>query len=251
MQQKPHRARAPSLWWRRLLRLAAVIVLVWVGASLVLVSALRFLDPPTSAFMLAWRWSLPADAAVRSPDWQWRDLDAIAPEMALAVIAAEDQRFADHHGFDFDAIGDALAQADRGSRLRGASTLSQQVAKNLFLWSGRSWLRKALEAWFTGLIELTWPKRRILEVYLNIAEFGPGVYGVEAASRRWLGLPAARLDADQAARLAAVLPNPKVRRADAPSPQVQQRARWIRRQMDQLGGIAWLERIGVRAQPRP
>jgi monofunctional biosynthetic peptidoglycan transglycosylase len=226
------------------------LVLAWVAASVLVVGTLRVVDPPTSAFMLAWRWAQPADAAVRVPDWQWRELDAIAPEMALAVIAAEDQRFPDHHGFDFEAISDALARADRGGRLRGASTLSQQVAKNLFLWSGRSWLRKGLEAWFTALIELTWPKRRILEVHLNIAEFGPGVYGVEAASRRWFGRPAARLDAAQAARLAAVLPNPKVYRVDAPTPRIQQRERWIRRQMDQLGGIAWLERIGMRPRSR-
>jgi monofunctional biosynthetic peptidoglycan transglycosylase len=227
-------------------RLTLGIALAWIAASTLVVGMLRVVDPPTSAFMLAWRWSQPADAAVRSPDWQWRDLDAIAPEMALAVIAAEDQRFADHHGFDLDAISDALADAERGGRLRGASTLSQQVAKNLFLWPGRSWVRKGLEAWFTALIELTWPKRRILEVHLNIAEFGPGVYGVEAASRRWFGRPAARLDAAQAARLAAVLPNPKVHRVDAPGPWVQQRERWIRRQMVQLGGVAWLERIDVR-----
>jgi monofunctional biosynthetic peptidoglycan transglycosylase len=232
-------------------RLTALAGLAWIATTGLVVAALRVVDPPTSAFMLAWRCSQPADAASRRPDWHWRDLEAIAPEMALAVIAAEDQRFAEHHGFDLDAIGDALAQADRGGRLRGASTLSQQVAKNLFLWPGRSWVRKGLEAWFTALIELAWPKRRILEVHLNIAEYGPGIYGVEAAARHWFGRPAARLDAGQAARLAAVLPNPRVYRVNAPTPRVQQRARWIRRQMDQLGGVAWLERIDARAQPGP
>jgi monofunctional biosynthetic peptidoglycan transglycosylase len=169
------------------------------------------------------------------------DLPEISRFAALAVVAAEDQRFPLHHGFDFAEIGEALEERGNG-RLRGASTISQQVAKNLFLWQGRSFVRKGLEAWLTLWIELLWPKRRILEVYLNLAELGPGVFGVEAASRRTFGKPAARLEAEEAALLAAVLPNPVRYRADAPSSYVRHRAARIRREMDRLGP-AYLERV--------
>lgn len=171
-------------------------------------------------------------------DVRWRDLDAIAPVLAMSVIAAEDQRFASHSGFDFAAIRSAVAEAD--GRPRGASTLSQQVAKNVFLWNGRSWLRKGLEAWYTVLVELIWPKRRILEVYLNVAEFGEDIYGAEAAAQRLFGKPASALTAAEAARLAAVLPSPRRWSARSPGPYVQRRSAWIQRQVRQLGGEAYL-----------
>lgn len=230
-------------WWRRALRVALLAGLAFVLGSVLLVGALRFIAPPGSAFMAA-RWleaRRDGDADLRI-DQRWTPLARIAPDLALAVVAAEDQKFPSHHGFDLDAIGSALAERDAGGRVRGASTISQQVAKNLFLWSGRSWLRKGLEAWFTALIELLWPKSRILEVYLNVAEFGDGIYGAEAAAQRHFGRPAAALRRAEAARLAAVLPNPRRLQAARPSRYVLTRQRWIERQMAQLGP-AWLEDV--------
>jgi monofunctional biosynthetic peptidoglycan transglycosylase len=205
-----------------------------VLCALLLLSALpvlvlRWMAPPTSAFMLAHA------LAGGDVDYRWRSLEAIAPALPLALVAAEDQRFPHHHGFDVQAIRKAVAEHAEGGDLRGASTISQQVAKNLFLWSGRSFVRKGLEAYYTGLIELAWPKRRILEVYANIAEFGPGVYGAEAAARRYFGTGAEALAPAQAALLAAVLPNPLQLRADAPSGYVRRRQQWILRQASQLG----------------
>src|SRR5690606_3150412 len=158
-------------------------------------------------------------------------------------IASEDQRFAQHHGFDLEAIRDAAERNARGGRLRGASTISQQTAKNLFLWGGRSWVRKGLEAWYTLLIEALWPKQRILEVYVNIAEFGDGVYGAQAASQRFFGKDASALTAAEAARLAAVLPSPRRYSAANPGPYVQRRTGQIQRQMRQIGGSGYLERL--------
>ena len=175
--------------------------------------------------------------------YRWTDWDQIAPYAALAVIAAEDQQFLDHHGFDVEAIRVALGDVGRGERLRGASTISQQTVKNLFLWPGRSVVRKALEAWLTVLIELSWSKRRILEVYLNVAEFGVGVFGITAASERFFGKRPADLGADEAARLAAVLPNPAVLHVERPSTYVQARQSWIRAQMAQLGGVALIKTL--------
>jgi monofunctional biosynthetic peptidoglycan transglycosylase len=166
----------------------------------------------------------------------------VSPYVPLAMVAGEDQKFPFHHGFDVDAIQDAIDAADDGKRLRGASTISQQTAKNLFLWNGRSFVRKGLEAYFTVLIELTWPKQRILEVYMNIAELGDGIYGVGAASDAYFGAPPSRLSAGQAARLAAVLPSPRRFRVDRPSAYVQRRASWIQQQMGQLGGPGYLQR---------
>ncbi|NBU26537.1 MAG: monofunctional biosynthetic peptidoglycan transglycosylase, partial [Gammaproteobacteria bacterium] len=173
---------------------------------------LRWVPPPTTAFMLADRAGamLEGDFAYRNR-YDWVPLEDISPQAALAVIASEDQRFPFHAGFDFESIRKAVRYneraAARGRPLRGASTLTQQVAKNLFLWSGRSWPRKALEAGITLLIEGLWPKERILEVYLNVAEFGRGTYGVQAAAQRFFRKDAKRLTRREAATLAAVLPN--------------------------------------------
>jgi monofunctional biosynthetic peptidoglycan transglycosylase len=177
-------------------------------------------------------------------DYDWVGWDSISRHAKLAVLAAEDQRFASHAGFDVKEIRDAVAERRAGARARGASTITQQVAKNLFLWPAPSFVRKGLEAWLTLWIEALWPKRRILEVYLNVAQMGPCTFGVEAAARRWFGSSAARLSADQAALLAAVLPNPARRRVEAPSPAVRARAARIRREMGRLGGgaVAALDR---------
>ncbi len=227
---------------RRLLRLALWSVLAMAGLSVLMVAVLRFVDPWTSGVMLQERvrsW-FDEDARPFVLRHEWRDHQAISPQLALAVVASEDQRFPAHRGFDFRQIKAALDAADRGGRMRGASTISQQVAKNLFLWNGRSWVRKGAEAWFTLLIEALWPKQRILEVYLNIAEFGPGIHGAEAAAQAFFGEPAARLSRPEAARLAAVLPNPKRMNAGRPSAYVLRRQGEIERQMAALGGTAWL-----------
>ena len=210
MQRKRQRAVAPASPWRRLLRWLLRGALAFVLLSLLAILALRFLDPPTSAFMLArgiaaWR----AGEAGYALQHHWVPLADISPALPIALVAAEDQKFPHHHGFDLESIGKVLDARAGDAPLRGASTISQQVAKNLFLWSGRSWVRKGLEAWFTVLIELLWPKQRILEVYANLAEFGDGVYGAEAAARHYYGTSAAQVSAEQAARLAVLLPNPR------------------------------------------
>jgi monofunctional biosynthetic peptidoglycan transglycosylase len=174
---------------------------------------------------------------------RWVDWPQISPHLKVAVIASEDQKFPEHHGFDLESINDALEERERGRRVRGASTISQQVAKNLFLWPGQSWVRKGFEAYFTVLIETLWPKRRILEVYLNIAEFGTGVFGVGAASEVYFHKRAARLSAPDAALLAAVLPNPKRLRVAAPSRYVRSRQDWILGQMRGIGGVGLLSQI--------
>lgn len=210
----------------RLARGAALALALLVLGSVAAVALLRFVPVPVTAFMLQ------DDERPRQHDWvPWEEISRHA---AVAVIAAEDQKFLEHDGFDFEAIDKALTDARRGRRLRGASTISQQVAKNLFLWPGQSWPRKGLEAWFTLCIETLWPKQRILEVYLNSAEFGRGVWGVEAASRRYFRKPAAKLNRPEAALLAAVLPNPRRFRVANPSAYVRQRQDWILWQMSRL-----------------
>lgn len=214
------------------------------GVPVLQVLVLRFVDPPLSMFMAirqveAWTGG-EGDFRLQH---EWRDLDRIAPSLPVSVIAAEDQNFAHHRGFDLEAIEQARAHNARGGRTRGASTISQQTAKNLFLWSGRSWVRKGMEAWYTLLIEVLWPKTRILEVYVNVAEFGDGVYGAQAAARHHFGKDAAQLSAGESARLAAVLPSPRRYSASRPGPYVQRRAQWIQRNARQIGGQAYLEAL--------
>jgi monofunctional biosynthetic peptidoglycan transglycosylase len=223
----------------RVLSVLLLAVAAWMAVTVLAVVAMRWIDPPTTAFMLRDRIGGLFDVDYRFRH-EWRDWAEISRNAPLAVVAAEDQRFPLHYGFDFKQIDKALADRERGRRVRGASTISQQVAKNLFLWPGQSWLRKGLEAGITVLIELAWPKQRILEVYLNVAEFGRGTWGVQAASRRYFGKDASRLSRAEAARLAAVLPSPKRYRADAPGPYVRRRQAWIERQMAALGGPAYL-----------
>ena len=214
--------------------------------SVVLTASLRWFNPPTSAFMLAARLVALANGDQDFViDQRWIPLAAQSPWAGVAVIAAEDQKFPRHRGFDFDAMHSALDAHQRGAGLRGASTLSQQLAKNLYLWSGRSWLRKGLEAWLTVLLESTLAKRRILELYLNVVEFGPGVYGVEAASRRYFGHGADAVTAEEAAALAAVLPSPSNYSVTAPSAYLRARQRWILAQMRALGGVAVVRGLGA------
>src|SRR5580693_569884 len=229
---------------RRLIRGALWLALAGVVLSVLSVLIFRWINPPYSAFMAesqigAWANHDHGYLYRRT----WVDLARISPNLPLAVVASEDQKFPEHWGFDVEAIEKAYQLNQHSHRVRGASTISQQVAKNLYLWSGRSYFRKGLEAYFTLLIEGLWPKRRILEVYLNIAEFGNGTYGAEAAAQRFFHLPAARLSRSDAATLAAVLPNPEHYSAAAPSRYVLQRRDWILGQMQALGGPEMLGEI--------
>jgi monofunctional biosynthetic peptidoglycan transglycosylase len=223
-------------------------LLALVGMWLAGIILFAFLPVPFSAVMVerqvsAW---LSGDFSyVAHSDWV--SMEAISLNMVLAVMAAEDQKFLDHWGFDVAAIEKAIRNNERHpTRIRGASTLSQQTAKNLFLWDGRSWVRKGLEVGLTAGIELVWTKRRILTVYLNIVEFGDGIFGVEAAAQRFFNKPAKRLTASEAALLAAVLPNPHRFKVNAPSRYVIQRQQWIMRQMRQLGGAEFLKENGLK-----
>ncbi len=241
--------------WRAWLWKLPLLLLV---VSVVQVLLLRFINPPFSMFMAARQLEA---VATGEPGYRiayhWRDLGRISPHLPVALVAAEDQNFARHRGFDFEAIDKAQQHNERMAlraeqqgkpvrRLRGASTISQQTAKNLFLWQGSGptrWLRKGLEVWYTALVELLWPKSRILEVYANVAEFGDGVYGAQAAARTFFGKDASRLSTAEAARLAAVLPSPRRYSAARPGPYVQRRTDAIQRQMRQIGGSGYLRTL--------
>ncbi len=229
---------------RRWLRWMLILPTLFLLTTVLQVLVLRFVDPPLTTFMVARQveaWGGGDDGYALAYDW--RDADEISAHLPLALIAAEDQRFPEHDGFDFEAIEKARKHNARGGKVRGASTISQQLAKNLFLWKGRSWVRKGLEAWYTLLLEALWPKRRIIEVYANVVEFGDGVYGAQAAARRYFRKDAAALAPAEAARLAAVLPNPRRYSAAKPGPYVQRRTRSIQRQMKALGGTGFLEQL--------
>ncbi|MET0291755.1 MAG: monofunctional biosynthetic peptidoglycan transglycosylase [Steroidobacteraceae bacterium] len=229
--------------WLRLVRWIVALLAAFLLLSAGAVLALRFVNPATTAFIIEARvaaWNEPQPFDLR---YRWRDLRQISPNAALAVVASEDQLFPYHSGFDLKSIRKAIQSNDAGGRVRGASTISQQVAKNLFLWPSRGWLRKGLEAWFTLLLEWIWPKQRILEVYLNVAEFGRGIYGVEAASQTYFRKPSAQLSAHEAALLAAVLPSPRRYSVTNPGPYVAGRRNEIVKQMHALGGRNWLRGI--------
>lgn len=212
------RRSLPGRLGRWLLR-TAVRGIVWGGVLAgIWVAAYGVVNPPGGLYMLAERQRL------GGIEHAWAGLDEISPWLVRSVVAAEDARFCDHGGFDFPAIAAAMRANRAGGPVHGASTLTQQVAKNVFLWHGRSWLRKGLEAGFTVLIEALWSKARIVEVYLNTAEFGTGLFGATAAARGHFGVPAGRLTADQAARLAVVLPNPASRDPKALGPRLSRRA---------------------------
>lgn len=205
---RPKRRRRPLLTL-----LVVLCLLPFIGVALH-----RFVPPPPT--LLMWQQAIKGQGM----DYRWRSLNDISPNLVYSAIAAEDARFCSHRGFDMAAIRQALEANERGGRVRGGSTISQQTAKNVFLWPGRDWVRKGLEAGYTVLIETGWSKRRILEVYLNVAEFAPGVYGAEAAARHWFGKSARDLTASEAARLAAILPSPRRYNAGQPGPYVRRRA---------------------------
>lgn len=199
--------------------LALLLVLVIGPVTTVIVY--RFVPPPATPLMVI--------RLVEGRGWNhhWRSIDEVSPALPRALIAAEDARFCDHHGFDFNALQKAYANNEKGRKIRGGSTISQQTAKNVFLWPGRSYFRKGLEAYFTVLIETVWGKKRIMEVYLNSIEYGPGVYGAEAASRTYFKVGADRLTPQQSARLAAILPSPLKWKAVNPGRYVKKRSRRI------------------------
>jgi monofunctional biosynthetic peptidoglycan transglycosylase len=203
--------------WRRILGWAARGILGVTAFYLILILLFSFLPPPGNIYQWQESWRLGGIQRT------WVNIDDIAPEMARSAVAAEDANFCLHWGFDMAAIRDAI---DGGSG-RGASTISQQVVKNVFLWQNRSWVRKAMEAALTPVVELVWSKQRILEMYLNQAEFAEGVFGVQAAAQHYWGIDARDLSATQAARLAAVLPNPKEYNAGQPGSYVKNRARQV------------------------
>ncbi len=234
------RHRFFSRWLWRIAFIVSALALL----SIFQVLAFAFIDPPSSAFIQRERLENWISGEFSRPvNYQWADYSKISRYLPLALIAAEDQRFLQHNGFDFAAIEKALQHNAKTSKVRGGSTISQQLAKNLFLWSQRSWLRKGLEGWYTTWIELLWSKQRIIEVYANLAEFGEGVYGAEAAAQKFFARSASALTPAQAARLAAVLPSPKRYNAGNPGPHVQRRVNWIQRQMRQLGGVTYLEKL--------
>ncbi len=217
----------------------------WVGAVVALivamtagpVLALRFVAPPTTAFIQRNEANIRAQGKEPHIAQIWVPSAAISSNLKRAVIASEDQKFLTHWGFDADAIGDAVEDSLEGKLGRGASTITQQTAKNLFLWSGRSFFRKGLEVYFTILLEAFLSKKRILEIYLNIAEFGPNTYGAEAASRRYFDKPASQLSLQEAATMAAVLPAPRLRSIAQPNPRTISRASWIQSQVLLQGAV--------------
>lgn len=217
---------------RRLLRswlMRAVLIVLLVPAAILF--AYRSINPPITPLMLIRL----AQGEGLTKDWQ--PLDHISPHLPRAVVAAEDNLFCDHFGFDVEALTRQIRKWREGGRPRGASTITMQTAKNILLWPGRDPVRKVAEAWLTPQIEFLWSKQRILEVYLNVAEFGPGIYGAEAAARAFFGTSASALSQTQAALLAAVLPNPREWSAAKPGPYVRQRARSIQRRVGQLGPL--------------
>ena len=219
------------LFIRFLLHRSALILAGLVTFSILQVSIIRFLNPPATPLML-YRW-----LCGEQLDFRWRSLSEISPFLQRAVIAAEDQRFLTHHGFDWKQIGVALEEYQNGERIRGASTITMQVARNIFLWQGYSWLRKGLEVYYTALIELLWPKWRIMEVYLNIVELGPQIFGAEAAARRYFGHSAASLPEPKAALLAAILPNPHRWSPKHPTQYIRERQSTILREMKKFEPI--------------
>ena len=220
------RASAAGRGVRRVLLLGLLMVLL-VPPALLLIY--RFLPVPLTPLMVI---RLVEGEGLHKA---WVPLDAIAPAVPQAVVAAEDNRFCEHAGFDWRELGGQIDALLAGGRARGASTITMQTAKNLFLWPGRGFVRKALEAWLTPQVELLWPKRRIVEVYLNVAEFGPGIYGAEAAARAYFDKSASDLSAREAALLAAVLPSPRNWSPARPTEYLERRARTIRTRIDQLG----------------
>ena len=229
--------------FRKVARKFSIILLILLSLSVLWVLALRWVNPPASALMVEQQIKALLNGQEYNSQRPWTPWAQLPDNLKMAVIAAEDQQFAEHYGFDLPAIRAALSYNSSNQRIRGASTISQQVAKNTFLWSSRSWIRKAFEAWFTLWVEVFWSKERILEVYLNSAEWGPGVFGAEAAARYHFNTSATTLSNQQAYLLAAILPSPLKRSASQPSAATARQAQWIARQVRQLGAGHYLKQL--------
>jgi monofunctional biosynthetic peptidoglycan transglycosylase len=220
-----------------LLKLLLFIVII----SIAWVTLYKYLNPPITPLMLIRFFE--EESGQRLIKTDWKNYDDISNYMKLAVIASEDQKFPFHNGFDIQSIEDAIDEKLDGERLRGASTISQQTAKNVFLWPSRSWIRKGMEAYFTVLIEKIWGKRRILEVYLNVIETGNGIYGVDEAGEVYFGRSAKNLDIVDSALIAAILPDPRVMSPKNPSEYILKKEKWIIEQIGNLGGTSFLKNI--------
>lgn len=222
-------------WLKRI----ALLITGLCFCFLLLLISLRWINPPFTAFTLQENWEELGVESYNLKDY-WIPYQEIPKNVQWAVVASEDQRFWEHKGLDFVAIEKALEENEEGGQIRGASTISQQVSKNLFLSGNKSYIRKGIEAGITFTIELLWTKERIMEMYLNIAEFGPGIYGIGKASDYFFDKAPQKITNDEAARLAVVLPNPKRMRVEPPSPFVLKRKNWVLRNMTQLSGITYL-----------
>ena len=220
---------------KNIIKILVKVSIIFFISNILFIILFRFLPIPTSSFMIQQRISNIFSENNLPVEYEWVPEYKISNSAKLAVIAAEDQKFFDHFGFDLESISEALDQNKKSKRIRGASTITQQTAKNLFLWPGKSFVRKGLEAYFTVLLELFWSKERILEVYLNIAEFGENVYGVQAASQKFFKKDANKLTYHNSASLASVLPSPKRYKVNSPTQYLAKRVQWIERQMHQLG----------------
>ena len=236
IQLNTNRRKTMQLLLRFLLKSA-----MWfVGVSLFSVIVFKWMPIPVTPLMLIRNVQQVAKGEKLKLKHDWVSIKKISPHMQLAAVCSEDQNFFKHHGFDFGAMKKAMKEAERkNGKLRGASTISQQTAKNVFLWPGRSWVRKGLEVWFTGLIELIWGKKRILEVYLNSIEMGNGIYGAEAAAQNYFGTPASKLSKYQATSVIAILPSPRKWNAAKPGPYVQSHTQWIIGQMRLHSPLPW------------
>jgi len=226
------------MFWKKCVRIIKLTAIFFLVSTLFSVIILRFVPPLATPLMIIRCGEQIWNGKSLKLKKDWVSFDEISPNLKRAVVASEDQRFMEHHGFDFDAIKKAMQYNKKGrKKVVGASTISQQVAKNVFLWPSRSWLRKGFEVYFTVLIEIFWSKERILEVYLNIVELGNGVYGAEAASQYYFNINAKKLSKDQAALLAAILPNPLKWSPAKPSMYILKRRNWIRQNMARMGKV--------------
>lgn len=221
----------------RIKKFAIKALLYFLISTIGAVLVLKFVPVPITLTMIG-QW-----ASLGKLNYDWEPIENISSEMAIAVVAAEDQLFPEHNGFDINSIKKALNSNKKNKKVRGASTISQQTAKNVFLWQGRNWIRKGLETYFTLLIELIWGKERILEVYLNVSEMGPGIFGTQSAAQSYFKISASKLSRWQAARIAGVLPSPRKWKVNNAGPYVQRRTDRIVRQIRQLGGPAYLKDI--------
>ena len=226
------------LWF---LRFVKYFLIIYFASSIFFVVLFRFVNPPVTPLMLIRVAQQSFSGQTVKLKKEWVSPDKISADLPLAVVASEDNLFMEHSGFDFESIRKAKEYNDRkkGKKVRGASTITQQTAKNVFLWPQRSWVRKGLEVYFTLLIELVWGKERIMEVYLNVIETGKGIYGVEQASQEYFGKPAARVSRREAALIAAILPNPLKWNPASPTPYIRGRQQWILWNMNNIGKIPW------------